>query len=116
MISPMVSPPDTETCDHCGSTNLVWRKCKQICLDCGHYCPRCGQESHDLHRSLYGILGELLDTFAGWDGKIPATLWLMVRRPGGLTAEFLAGHRARYLRPLRLYLTMSVLFFISLTL
>ncbi|AHG89868.1 Protein of unknown function DUF3667 [Gemmatirosa kalamazoonensis] len=91
------------------------------CANCGgegceHYCPRCGQETHDLHRSLYGILGELLDTFAGWDGKIPATLWLLVRRPGGLTREFLAGRRVRYLRPLRLYLTMSVLFFVSLSL
>jgi hypothetical protein len=24
-----------ETCDVCGSERLVWRKCKQLCLDCG---------------------------------------------------------------------------------
>ncbi len=58
----------------------------------------------------------MLDALAGWDGKIPQTLLLLVRRPGALTAEFLAGRRARYLRPLRLYLTMSVAFFLSLTL
>jgi hypothetical protein len=32
---------DQETCDHCGSTNLVWRKCKQICLDCGNVNRSC---------------------------------------------------------------------------
>jgi uncharacterized protein DUF3667 len=94
----------TVRCANCGSEG------------CEQYCPRCGQETHDLHRSLHGILGELLDAFAGWDGKIPTTLWLMVRRPGALTREFLGGHRARYLRPLRLYLTMSVLFFVSMSL
>jgi hypothetical protein len=41
---------------------------------------------------------------------------MLVARPGRLTAEFLAGRRARYLRPLRLYLTMSVVFFVSLSL
>lgn len=24
-----------ETCEVCGSERLVWRKCKQVCLDCG---------------------------------------------------------------------------------
>jgi hypothetical protein len=102
--APEPVPPPTVRCANCGAEG------------CEAYCPRCGQETHDLHRSLHGILGELLDAFAGWDGKIPATLWLMVRHPGALTREFLGGHRARYLRPLRLYLTMSVLFFVSMSL
>lgn len=102
--APQEAPAAAIACANCG-----WSPC-------GAYCPRCGQETRDLHRSLAGILGEMLDAFAGWDGKIPATLWLMVRRPGALTREFLAGHRVRYLRPLRLYLTMSVLFFLSIRL
>ena len=84
------------------------------CADCGgpapeRFCPRCGQEQDDrLHRSMRSILGELLDSLAGWDAKIPRTLWLLVARPGMLTAEYLAGRRTRYLKPLRLYLTLSV--------
>jgi hypothetical protein len=31
----MSDDDDRERCDTCGSTRLVWRKCKQICLDCG---------------------------------------------------------------------------------
>jgi hypothetical protein len=84
------------------------------CANCGTpapgpYCPACGQAQHEAHRSLRSITGELLDTFAGWDGKIPVTLWLLVRHPGRLTAEYVAGRRVRYLRPLRLYLSLTVL-------
>lgn len=93
----------------------------RACKNCGHaadenFCPNCGQETHDLHRSLGGILGEVLDAFAGWDAKIPMSIGLLITRPGALTVEFLSGRRVRYLRPLRLYLTMSVLFFLSVSL
>ena len=86
----------------------------RACPNCGTpaplaYCPACGQAQHEAHRSLRSIAGDLLDTFAGWDGKIPVTLWLLVRHPGRLTAEYVAGRRVRYLPPLRLYLLLSVL-------
>jgi hypothetical protein len=89
------------------------------CGNCGTaapdaYCPACGQEQRDYHRTLRGVVAELVENLAGWDGKVPTTLWLLVRYPGRLTAEFLSGRRARYLRPLRLYLTTSVLFFLTL--
>jgi hypothetical protein len=90
------------------------------CANCGTpagdaFCPHCGQEQHDLHRSLRSVFAEALDSLAGWDGKIPTTLWLLVRHPGQLTAEFLAGRRARYVRPLRLYLTLSLVYFVALS-
>jgi hypothetical protein len=89
------------------------------CPNCGApapdaYCPACGQEQRDYHRSVRAFVAELLDNLAGWDGKIPTTLWLLVRHPGRLTAEFLAGRRVRYLRPLRLYLSASVVLFLTL--
>jgi len=31
---PPRDPPAAETCDYCGSTDLVWVKCKLICHDC----------------------------------------------------------------------------------
>lgn len=95
---------DAVTCANCGAAG------------CEAFCPRCGQETHGLHRSLRGILEELLDAFAGWDGKIPLSFWTLTMRPGRLTREFLDGRRARYLRPLRLYLLASVGFFFALSL
>ena len=41
-----------------------------------------------------------------------ATFRLLVAKPGELTREYLAGHRVRYISPLRLYLTCSVVFFL----
>ncbi|MBV8405773.1 MAG: DUF3667 domain-containing protein, partial [Gammaproteobacteria bacterium] len=40
------------------------------------------------------------------------TLGALLLRPGYLTREFLAGRRARYLPPVRLYLVISLLFFL----
>lgn len=90
----------------------------RACANCGTaaplaYCPACGQEQHDYHRTLRALGGEVLDAFAGWDHKIIATFRTLLLRPGVLTREFLAGRRARYLRPLRLYLTASVAFFLA---
>ncbi|AHG89869.1 hypothetical protein J421_2332 [Gemmatirosa kalamazoonensis] len=36
-----------DTCDHCGSARLVWRKCKQICLDCGRINRSCADLRDD---------------------------------------------------------------------
>jgi len=30
-----------ESCDHCGSTRVEWRKCKLVCLDCGQISRSC---------------------------------------------------------------------------
>jgi hypothetical protein len=43
-----------------------------------------------------------------------STILALLFKPGFLTREFLSGRRARYLPPLRLYLVLSVLFFLIL--
>lgn len=45
------------------------------------------------------------------EGKLWRTLRLLVARPGELTREYLGGRRMPYLEPLRLYLTLSLIFF-----
>jgi hypothetical protein len=79
----------------------------------GPYCPQCGQPAIDYRRSFRHVIVDVLDSFLSWDSKIFATfVWLIVR-PWRLTNEFLAGHRVRYLHPLRLYLLASILFFFA---
>ena len=53
------------------------------------------------------LAGEVLH----WDGKLWTTLVTLVRSPGALTLAYVAGRRASYVSPLRLYLTASVLYF-----
>jgi hypothetical protein len=86
------------------------------CANCGAalhgvYCHDCGQKavSHDV--GLHELSHEALEEFAHVDGKIFRTLKFLVAKPGMLTTEFLAGRRARYISPLRLYLTCSLVFF-----
>lgn len=49
-------------------------------------------------------------------GKLPKTLWQLLRYPGSLTVDFLEGRRQRSIRPVRLYFGLSVLYFLLLSL
>lgn len=79
----------------------------------GHYCPKCGQPAIDYRRSFRHVIVDVLDSFLNWDSKFIATIGWLIVRPWRLTNEFLAGHRVRYLHPLRLYLLASILFFFA---
>src|SRR6266581_2992822 len=79
----------------------------------GHYCAKCGQAGIDYRRSFRFIVVDLLDEFLNWDSRFFRTLGLLLVHPWKLTNEFLAGHRVRYVHPLRLYLLASILFFFA---
>jgi hypothetical protein len=86
------------------------------CRNCGadlsgEFCAACGQRAIDPDPTLREFLHELAEEFLHWDGKLASTFRTLVTRPGALTAEYLAGRRIRFISPLRLYLTCSVLYF-----
>lgn len=86
------------------------------CLNCdaplqGVWCHNCGQKASSADLTVHDVAHEAMHEFLHLDGKILQTLKLLVVKPGELTREFIAGRRARYISPLRLYLTFSVLFF-----
>jgi uncharacterized protein DUF3667 len=86
------------------------------CLNCGAaltgaYCARCGQKVTRPDPTLGAFLHETTHELAHWDGKVPATLKTLFLKPGLLTIDFLAGRRARWLSPLRVYLICSVALF-----
>ena len=87
------------------------------CLNCGasldgHFCSRCGQRVVPPNPTVRELAGEAFAEFSGWDGKLATTAKLLLARPGQLTCDFLAGRRARYIQPIRLYLVCSVAFFL----
>jgi hypothetical protein len=86
------------------------------CRNCGaavsyHYCAVCGQETKLHVPSATEFVHEFITHYVAFEGKLWQSLRLLVTSPGKLTGEYLAGRRARYIQPLRLYLTFSILFF-----
>jgi uncharacterized membrane protein len=89
------------------------------CHNCGaavtyHYCALCGQETK-LHVASAGeFIHEFVGHYVALEGKLWTTVQKLLFRPGFLTAEYIAGRRARYVQPLRVYLTFSILFFFAI--
>ena len=86
------------------------------CHNCGaavsyHYCALCGQET-TLHVPSAGeFIHEFIGHYVALEGRLWKTLAYLMFKPGMLTAEYIAGRRERYVQPLRVYLTLSILFF-----
>jgi hypothetical protein len=58
------------------------------------------------------LMHELLEGLTHSDSRLWRTLVLLWFKPGKLTQEFVAGRRAAYLPPFRLYLILSIVFFL----
>ena len=89
----------------------------QLCENCGNevtqrFCGACGQRREPPVHSLWHFSRVATEDLTHADSRLWRTLAALLFKPGRLTAEFLAGRRARYLPPIRLYLVLSVLFFL----
>lgn len=79
----------------------------------GKFCSSCGRE-HDAQQgdSLRAFVGDAVVTIASADGRAFRTFRDLLTKPGVLTAEYAAGHRARYVSPLQLFLWCNIIFFV----
>lgn len=77
----------------------------------GVYCARCGQPAADPDPTLRSFVWEAMHELTSLDGKVIRTLATLFSRPGQLTVDVIAGRRARWLPPLRVYLICSLIFF-----
>jgi hypothetical protein len=95
--------------DHDGHASPV------ACENCssalqGHYCHVCGQRAHNPLRNFGHAVEEVFESFWHLDGRIFRTLRdLFV--PGRVAVGYLAGHRVRYVAPLRLFIILSLITF-----
>ena len=78
----------------------------------GKFCSACGQSTAPHTPTAGEFLHEFVGHYVALEGKLAKTLWLLFFKPGELTKQYLAGKRARYVLPLRLYLTASIIFFL----
>lgn len=91
-------PAAPNRCQNCGT-----------CLQ-GEFCHLCGQSMHDPIRHAGHALEEFFEALWHLDGRVFRTFrdlpW-----PGRVACNYLAGHRQRYIAPLRLFVVLSVLTF-----
>jgi Protein of unknown function (DUF3667)/Domain of unknown function (DUF4286) len=90
------------------------------CLNCGEvlrgqHCSHCGQRARVRVLSLGALLRDLFGDLTNFDSRLWRTLRPLAFRPGALTVEFLRGRRTHYSPPFRMYLILSVVFFLLST-
>src|SRR5262245_363024 len=98
--APDVPAPQTLVCANC-DTALA-----------GEYCGKCGQRHEPHVHTLAHFAAEAFESVTHADSRLWRTLGYLLTKPGRLSQEFFAGRRARQLPPFRLYLVVSVFFFL----
>ena len=97
----MDRPADCPACPNCG------------CTAPAAFCPGCGQDNRRGRLQTRDLLGEAWQHLTALDTAVIRTLIGLVRRPGRLAAEYVAGRRARYVSPLRFFLGATALFLLA---
>lgn len=94
-----------------------------ICANCHaalrpqqRYCRDCGQEAHLHPPSAMEFVQEFVRHYVALEGALWRTLRRLFFSPGFLTQAWIAGRRTHFVQPLRIYLTMSIIFFLALRL
>lgn len=77
-----------------------------------NFCCICGQENHDLKVPLKHLLLEVFESTFHFETKFFTTLKSIFTKPGQITRDFWKGKRARYMHPFRMYVFVSLIFFL----
>ena len=91
-------PAHPSACENCGTALH------------GEYCHHCGQSAHNPLEHVGHAIEEVFESFWHLDGRIFRTLRQLFV-PGRVAMNYLAGHRVRYIPPLRLFVILSLLTF-----
>lgn len=106
---------------------MIKRKLKQYrgyeCLNCetpldisDKYCHHCGQLNSTKKLTISDFIEEFLSNFYAYDSRLRNSIISMFSKPGILAKEFNEGKRQKYANPFRLFLSVSIILFISLSL
>ena len=92
-------------------------KSVEVCLNCatalsGQYCGKCGQRAASRLISVWELLRDAFGDLLELDSRLWRTLIPLAVRPGQLTLDYLEGRRARFMPPFRMYLVLSIVFFL----
>jgi hypothetical protein len=95
-------------------TDGTCRNCATALPETARYCSACGQSTRIFRRPWLQVFREVLDELFDLDGRMLVSFRLLLTRPGELARDYNAGRRAAHTSPVRMYLLISVLFFLVL--
>ena len=81
----------------------------------GAFCSQCGQKDGDMLRPFLHFLRDLFRVVFELDNRAYRTVGYLLTKPGFLTREYFAGRRQSYTPPLRLFLVISIGFFLLIS-
>ncbi|NNK63471.1 MAG: DUF3667 domain-containing protein, partial [Gemmatimonadetes bacterium] len=81
----------------------------------GDFCSRCGQSQASLDLPIGDFAKEVAGEALGLDSRLRRTIPPLFLKPGAVPQEFVAGRRARFVPPIRLYLFASFAMFLVLS-
>ena len=89
------------------------------CLNCGttlegKFCHNCGQENLQIKESFGHMMNHAISDYFHFDHQFFHTLKPLLFKPGYLTNEYMAGRRVQYLHPVKMYIFISLVYFLLL--
>ncbi|NQX38606.1 Protein of unknown function [Pedobacter steynii] len=87
------------------------------CLNCGHtvedhFCSHCGQENIIVEEDALHMIAHATADYFHFESKFFGTLKPLLVKPGWLTQQYVAGKRVAFIHPIRLYIFVSIVFFL----
>jgi len=93
------------------------------CNNCQHpldisdrFCPNCSQANSNKKLSLKDFFDEFFASLVSYDSRLLKTLSALLTKPGKITRDFLSGKRVSYTNPFRFLLSLSIIYFLLLSL
>lgn len=106
---------------------MTQRKARQYrgnkCLNCStaldiseKHCHQCGQLNSTKKLTIKDFFEEFLSNFYAYDSRLRNSILSIFTKPGNLAREFNEGKRQKYANPFRLFLSVSIVLFITFNL
>lgn len=96
-------------------TDNECKNCHQPLMNDASFCTACGQSARSLNRPFKSVISDTLHELLDIDGRLMLTLKTLLFKPGRLSLDYNSGKRIKYTPPLRMYLVISILFFLILS-
>ena len=92
----------------------------KTCLNCRYvaanrFCPNCGQENTDTRKTFHHLFIHFFEDLTHYENAFWRTIKNLLFKPATLTKEYLSGKRLSYLAPVRLYIFISFITFLLIT-